>query len=540
MEFFLRGFHKIANRPPKRQPRQQPSPGTSSAGSPEAAGAAEEPGGASLAERTGWLRAQLAHCSDVVYRTFTAGTNTPCLLVYIEGSVDRNDLQQSVLKVILGNSFVQGAEQLAGNLFDRKMIPADRQKTLLTMTDALQDILEGSAVLLLDQEPRMMSFGLSSYIKRQIDEPNSETVIRGPREAFVESIQDNLSMLRKRLRTHNFKCVEQIIGTKTRTRVITVYMEDVCSPALVDEVARRLADIEIDSVLGSSYLEEFIEDNPYSPFPQLQYTERPDVVAAALLEGRIAIIVEGTPIAIIAPTTLFMMMQSAEDYYQRFWAGSWIRWIRYVFLFVSLLLPSFYIAVTTFHPETIPERMLITIASSREVVPFSAFVEALIMEVFFEALREAATRIPKSVGQAVSIIGALIIGTAAVQAGIASAAMVIIVSLTGIASFIIPHYDLGLSFRLLRFPIMILAGGFGLVGIACAMILIYIHLTELKSFGIPYLSPVVPMVPKDMKDIFVRAPWWTMITRPKFTSSRNLHRQKPNGRKWANPAEEGD
>ncbi|MFE4569478.1 spore germination protein [Paenibacillus chitinolyticus] len=539
MAFFLRGFTKIANRPPKR-PRQQPSPGSSNAGSPEAAGPAEEPCDASLAERTGWLKTQLAHCSDVVYHTFTAGTNTPCLLVYIQGSVDRNDLQQSVLKVILGDSFVQGAEHLAGNLFDRKMIPADRQKTLLTMTDALQDILEGSAVLLLDQEPRMMSFGLSSYVKRQIDEPNSETVIRGPREAFVESIQDNLSMLRKRLRTHNFKCVEQIIGTKTRTRVITVYMEDVCSPALVDEVARRLADIEIDSVLGSSYLEEFIEDNPYSPFPQLQYTERPDVVAAALLEGRITIIVEGTPIAIIAPTTLFMMMQSAEDYYQRFWAGSWIRWIRYVFLFVSLLLPSFYIAITTFHPETIPERMLITIASSREVVPFSAFVEALIMEVFFEALREAATRIPKSVGQAVSIIGALIIGTAAVQAGIASAAMVIIVSLTGIASFIIPHYDLGLSFRLLRFPIMILAGGFGLVGIACAMILIYIHLTELKSFGIPYLSPVVPMVPKDMKDIFVRAPWWTMITRPKFTSSRNLNRQKPNGRKWENPAEEGD
>ncbi|MEC0246811.1 spore germination protein [Paenibacillus chitinolyticus] len=540
MAFFLRGFPKLANRPPKRQPRQQPSPDTSDSGSPEPAGAAEEPAGASLAERTGWLKTLLAHCSDVVYHTFTAGKNTPCLLVYIEGSVDRNDLQQSVLKVILDDRFVQGEENLAGNLFDRKMLPADRQKTLLTMTDALQDILEGSAVLLLDGESRMMSFGLSSYIKRQVDEPNSETVIRGPREAFVESIQDNLSMLRKRLRTHSFKCAEQIIGTKTRTRVITAYLEDVCSPALVKEVVRRLADIEIDSVMGSSYLEEFIEDNPYSPFPQLQYTERPDVVAAALLEGRIAIIVEGTPIVVMAPTTLFMMMQSAEDYYQRFWAGSWIRWIRYVFLFVSLLLPSFYIAVTTFHPETIPERMLITIASSREVVPFSAFVEALIMEVFFEALREAATRIPKSVGQAVSIIGALIIGTAAVQAGIASAAMVIIVSLTGIASFIIPHYDLGLSFRLLRFPIMILAGGFGLVGIACAMILIYIHLTELKSFGIPYLSPVVPMVPKDMKDIFVRAPWWTMITRPKFTSSRNLDRQKPNGRKWANPAEEGD
>ncbi|MFS0839138.1 spore germination protein [Paenibacillus sp. 1P03SA] len=533
MAFFLRGISKIANRPPKRpsQPSSKESKGT---------GTPAEPESYSLEERTGWLKARLAHCSDVVYHTFTAGKNTPCLLVYIEGSVDRNDLQQSVLREILSGGFVQDEETLAGNLFERRMLPADRQKTLLKLKDALQDILEGSAVLLLDLEPRMMSFGLSSYIKRQIDEPNSETVIRGPREAFVENIQDNLSMLRKRLRTPDFKCTEQIIGTKTRTRVITAYMEDVCNPSLVDEAARRLAGIDIDAVMGSSYLEEFIEDNPYSPFPQLQYTERPDVVASALLEGRIAIIVEGTPIVIMAPTTLFMMMQSAEDYYQRFWAGSWIRWIRYMFLFVSLLLPSFYIAVTTFHPETIPERMLITIASSREVVPFSAFVEALIMEVFFEALREAATRIPKSVGQAVSIIGALIIGTAAVQAGIASAAMVIIVSLTGIASFIIPHYDLGLSFRLLRFPIMILAGGFGLVGIACAMILIYIHLTELRSFGIPYLSPVVPMVPKDLKDVFVRAPWWTMITRPKFTSSRNLHRQKPDGRKWANSAEEGD
>ncbi|MNJ56408.1 Spore germination protein A1 [compost metagenome] len=246
---------------------------------------------------------------------------------------------------------------------------------------------------------------------------------------------------------------------------------------------------------------------------------------------------DGSPSAIIAPVTLAMLMQTAEDYYQRYIAATWIRWIRYLFLIVSLLLPSLYIAITTFHPEMIPYKLLMTIAAAREIVPFPAFVEAFIMELAFEALREASIRIPKSIGQAVSIIGALIIGTAAVQAGIVSAAMVIIVSLTGIASFIIPHFDLGLSIRLLRFPIMALASILGLFGITCGLIILYIHLLNLKSFGIPYLSPFTPLVKADLNDTIFRAPWWAMQNRP-ILSTHNEKRQKNNARGWEKQKEE--
>ncbi|GJM68872.1 hypothetical protein HMSSN036_10880 [Paenibacillus macerans] len=309
------------------------------------------------------------------------------------------------------------------------------------------------------------------------------------------------------------------------------YVEGLCKPELIKEVQRRLSYLKMDGVLSSSYVEECIEDNPYSPFPQLQYTERPDVVSAALLEGRIAILVNGSPMVLMAPVTFPMLLQSAEDYYQRYVAATWIRWIRYFFVLVSLLLPSLYIAITTFHPEMIPAQLLIAVASSREIVPFPALLEAFAMELAFEALREASIRIPKSIGQAVSIIGALIIGTAAVQAGIASAAMVIIVSLTGIASFIIPHFDLGLSFRLLRFPIMILASLFGLYGIACGMILIYIHLVNLRSFGIPYMSSIAPLVTEDLADTLLRVPWWKMYKRPVQIADLEI-RQKNNSRGW--------
>lgn len=305
------------------------------------------------------------------------------------------------------------------------------------------------------------------------------------------------------------------------------------------QLITELGNIEIDGVLGSSYVEEFLDHSRFSPFPQVQYTERPDVVSAALLEGRVAIIVDGTPMVLLAPVTLWMLLQSAEDYYQRYIAGTWIRWIRYLFVFISLLLPSVYVAITTFHPEMIPPKLLMTIAASREIVPFPALIEAFIMEISFEALREAAVRIPKSIGQAVSIIGALIIGTAAVQAGIVSAAMVIIVSFTGIASFIIPHFDLGLSIRLLRFPIMIFAGLFGLFGIICGLLLIYIHLINLRSFGMPYLAPMTPLIIGDLKDTYVRAPWWYLRKRPS-TAGKNKIRQGSKKIQETEREEDGD
>ncbi|WP_246079130.1 spore germination protein [Paenibacillus piri] len=490
-------------------------------------------------ERLQWFKQKLLQCSDTVIHTFIAGPQIKCTLIYLKGMVDRKVIQQDVLKTIINFDSSLSAEAFSNLIFDQLHVPVDNVKVLHSIDKALAGILGGNALLLVDGDERMLEIAVTAFEKRSIEEAPNESVIRGPREAFIENLDVNLSLMRRRLQTESFKSEVMKIGTETQTKVVVAYLQGICKQELVDEIKKRLSSIEFDGVLDTGYLEEFIEDNPYSPFPQIQYTERPDVAVASLLEGRVAVIVDGSPNAILAPVTFFMFMQAAEDYYQRYVAASWIRWIRYVFLFASLLLPSLYIAITTVHPEVIPERLLRTIAASREIVPFPALVEAFIMEIFFEALREAAVRIPKSVGQAVSIIGALIIGTAAVQAGIVSAVMVIIVSLTGISSFIIPHFDLGLSFRLLRFPMMILAGTFGLFGIVCGLILFYLHLIELSSFGVPYLSPIAPMRFSDLKDILVRAPWWRMRTRPGLSGS-NRQRQPVYSRKWAKPPEEGD
>lgn len=484
-----------------------------------------------LSPRLEWLKQEFKDSSDIIYREFTISSGQRCALIYVRGMISQETVQQFIVRSLQRESAQLKEKDIYQFLFEDEALSVSQASITDDLNQAVQAVLNAGALLLIDGDARMMTFSISSYPTRGIDEAPNESVIRGSREAFIEDLEKNLTMLRRRIKSKHFKTPAITKGRETRTSAVLAYVEDVCKPELLKEMKRRLSYIDMDSVLGSTYLEETIEDNPYSPFPQIQYTERPDVVSAALLEGRIAILVDGSPIVLLAPVTLPMLLQSAEDYYQRYIAANWIRWIRYFFVFASLTLPSIYIAVTTFHPEMIPSQLLITIAASREIVPFPALWEAFAMELAFEALREASIRIPKSIGQAVSIIGALIIGTAAVQAGIVSAAMVIIVSLTGIASFIIPHFDLGLAFRLLRFPIMILASMFGLYGVTCGLILIYIHLVNMRSFGVPYLSPIAPLVTEDLGDTLLRAPWWKMHKRP-VQLTNNKVRQSDDPRAW--------
>ncbi|SET15328.1 spore germination protein [Paenibacillus sp. NFR01] len=478
-----------------------------------------------------WLQTQLATRTDVVVHSFDAGPGVRCTLVFLAGMVSKETVEKQVLIPLVGMDGVGSPEEFIKEILVYKRLPVVQQSVCSSLQEVLRGILAGEAVLFIAGEPRMLTIKAAQYEKRVVQEAPNEAVVRGPREAFIEDLQTNLTLVRRKLKTSALKIEMMSIGKLSQTDVAIVYVEGICDPKLVSEMKRRLSAIDLDIILGSSYLEELIEDNPYSPFPQLQYTERPDVISAAAVEGRVGLIVDGTPIALLAPVNVTMLMQASEDYYQRYISASWIRLIRYTFAFISLLLPSVYVAITTFHPDMIPENLLITVASSREVVPFPALVEAFIMELSFEALREATVRIPKAIGQSVSVIGALIIGTAAVQAGIVSAAMVIIVSMTGIASFIIPHFDLGLAFRFLRFPIMILAGMFGMFGIACGIIIIYLHLTELHSFGYPYMAPFAPLSTASLKDTVIRAPWWKMKLRPPFAKG-NRTRQGANPRRW--------
>jgi hypothetical protein len=468
------------------------------------------------------LRSVYEGCSDVVFRSFFIGGKTKAFLIYIEGLCNIEEMDTSVLSPLMderATNFDTLTELL------EKHVPVAKEKEFNTFPDCIKYLSKGNPVLLLENESKGFAFGLAKWEKRSVEEPTAESVIRGPREGFTESLGVNTSLLRRRIRSPKLKLTSMSIGRFTETEIIIAFVEGIVDQTLVKEVTERLQRIDIDGILESGYIEEMIEDNPFSPFPQILSTERPDVVVSNLLEGRVAILVDGTPFALVAPTTLYSLLQSSEDYYQRFLIGTMIRWLRFIFVVISLLLPSLYVAVSTFHHEMVPTPLLLSMASSREQVPFPALVEALIMEITFEALREAGIRLPKQVGAAVSIVGALVIGQAAVQAGIVSAPMVMVVAITGIASFTIPRYTAGIALRMLRFPVILLAGSLGLMGVMLGVIFILIHLCTLRSFGVPYLTPMAPMKPREMKDVLIRAPWWMMNTRPHLTGHFNQYRQ---------------
>ncbi|WP_138756121.1 spore germination protein [Paenibacillus sinopodophylli] len=462
------------------------------------------------------LKAEFHNNADVTFHPFQINHQTDALLVYLSTLCDTEQLDHLVLAPLL-NRYPDNLPVHVSRL--RNVIPLSKTQDILSLHQAVTAINIGLPLLLIDGSDTAVSYGLQKYEQRSIEEPSAESTVRGPRDGFTESISVNISLIRKRLKNHKLKLLNMEIGTVTKTNIGLVYLDGIMDPAILEEAKRRLASIETDSILESSYVEEWISDEPLSPFPQLLSTERPDVVCANLLEGRFAVIVDGTPFVLIAPINLFSMLQSPEDYYQHIWMSTFVRWLRYVFFLLSLLLPSFYIAITTYHQEMIPTVLLLSIAKAREEIPFPALVEALIMEIAFEALREAGIRLPKQVGAAVSIVGALIIGQAATSAGIVSAPMVIVVATTGIASFMIPRYSAGIASRLLRFPIMLLAGVLGLIGLMLGMIVLVIHLCALRSFGIPYLSPLSPSSSKLLTDVLSRAPAWK-TNRNKVGSTR--------------------
>lgn len=466
-----------------------------------------------------------ADCSDVIFHHFSIGNQMEGILVYIEGMTYVEEVDQQVLVPLL--KYEDPVQDLS-NI--RKQLPVTSIKTLTMIDEIVFEISGGNPVLLVEGQSEALALGLSKWEKRAIEEPTAESVLRGPREGFIESLRDNTMLIRRRIRNPNLKIRSMNLGTYTVTSIAVSYIEGVAAPSLVKEVLSRLERIDIDGIVGSNYIEEMIQDNPYSPFPQLLSTERPDVATSYLLEGYVVIIVDGSPNVLIAPTTLLSLLQSPEDYYERFFVGTAIRWLRYMFFAISLLGPSIYIAVITFHQEMIPTSLLLTMARSREQIPFPALVEALLMETMFEALREAGARLPKQIGTAVSIVGALVIGQAAISAGIVSAPMVMVVAITGVASFMVPRFVAGIVVRMLRFPMMFIAGFLGFLGLILGVIVILTHLLRLRSFGTPYLSPLAPLEPNELKDVLWRAPRWKMITRPHLTGQRNTYRQ-PYGQK---------
>jgi len=388
----------------------------------------------------------------------------------------------------------------------------------------LKELLLGKTIILVDGYDRFISIDIFSTEGRSVEEPTTQNVIRGPKEGFVEKIDVNISLVRKRLKTKSIRVENLTLGSETETKILLMYIDKIAKKDIVDEIRRRLNRIKIDAILDSGNIEELIKDDRYSIFPELLNSEKPDSVAANLLEGRVAIFVDGSPYVLTAPALFVEFLQVSEDYYHNFIISTFIRILRYVAFFLTLFVPALYISVIKFHMEMIPTPLLINIASQREGIPFPPFIEAVLMEGVFEILREAGIRMPKIIGPAISIVGALVLGQAAVDAGIVSAFMVIVVSITAIASFAIPNYSFSNAIRIIRFAMMVLAGVYGLYGIYMGSIALILHLCKLKSIGVPYMLPIAPKMKYATKDTIIRYPLWFNKARPAGISVSNIPR----------------
>ncbi|ARU63743.1 spore germination protein [Tumebacillus avium] len=458
--------------------------------------------------------------------------NVKALCYYTDGLVDAKLLDETVIRPLLqARTFYHDAdEMLSGSQMMQELMTGLIIDTSIALLDTyelgIEGVLSGDTLVFLEGGDRALLLATRGWESRSVDEPQTEPVVRGPRDGFTENIRTNTALLRRRIRDPQLRVEGMKIGTKSRTDVNIAYIKGTVKEGLVEEVKARLSRISIDAILDSGVIEEFVEDAPLSPFSTTQSTERPDKVAAALFEGRIAIFVDNSPFAVIVPVYFWQFLQASDDYYSRYWVGSFFRLVRFSAIFISLTLPSLYVMLVSFHHEMIPTALALSIAAGRESVPFPALVEAFLMEGAFELMREAGLRMPRPVGQAVSIVGALVIGQAAVQAGLVSPAMVIVVATTGISSFAIPNYAASFSVRLLRFPLLIAAGTMGLLGFAGTLAMIVVHSLSLRSFGEPYMSPATPFRPEDQKDIIIRVPWWRMNKRPQLAQG-DLQRMAP-------------
>jgi len=473
----------------------------------------------------------LGHNVDFVKKDFVLGLEEPikAAICYMDGLINSEILGSDIMRPLLeANAREKSGQKLLKLLTQGGLIAKAEIQKGENFQTIVSHVLVGEVVLFIDGFARAFIISCKGYNGRGIPEPIQENAIRGPREAFVELLSVNISLIRKRLVTPNLVVENYQIGRISATNVSVLYLKGLVSEDLVAEVRQRLNRIDIDAVLESGYLEHFLKDSPYSPFPLVIATERPDKVAADLLEGRVAILTDNTPFALVVPGQFFSLIQSSEDYYTEFYFATFVRWIRLFSFFLALTLPSLYIAVTNFHQEMIPTTLFISIAANRQGVPFPAVIEALIMEILFEALREASIRLPTTLAQTISIVGALVIGQAAVQANIVSPAMIIVVATTGIATFTIPQYNLGQSVRLLRFPLMLASAFLGLFGLMTGLLAILLHLCSLRSFGVPYLSPLSPFNWQSFKDTLIVAPHWTRRNRPTEMVQRNVNRMSKN------------
>lgn len=474
-------------------------------------------------------------CADIVFRKFTLNCEPPinAIAVFADSMIDEKIGSEAILKAIMQEttslpSNVQITKSNAIQILSDRLLTVMSTKDTSDFLELVDFVLKGGVAIIIDGSPRALICSVGSPEGRAIEEPITEPVVRGPRDGFVEDYHTNLSLIRRRIKSSRLKVELIEVGAISKTTVALCYIKGIAQDSLIEEVKTRISRIKIDAVHGSGTIEEMITDQPFSLFPLVQYSERPDKIAGSLMEGRVAILVDNTPMTLIVPTTFISLLQSSEDYYNEFIFASFIRIIRFMALNMALMLPAVTVAIMTFHQEIIPDKLMGIIIITRKELPFPIYVEVLLMEMFFEILREAGVRLPRTIGQSVSIVGGLVIGQATVNAGFVGFEPVIVVALTAVASFAIPNYAAGTAIRILRFGLIILAAFLGGVGVMLGLMFILFYLCGLRSFGVPYLSPIAPLSPGDLKDTFIRAPWWAMLTRPRLTGAKEPARMDTN------------
>ncbi len=464
----------------------------------------------SLSENLSIMMNEFKDCDDIKNRTMKLGkqAEVEACIFYVEVAINNITIEESVIGKLIGKLMDMPKEEQYKFLNDNALGITD-VKELYTVEEVIMGVMIGDGVIFIDGYDKAIKIKSKGYPMMGVGKSDLEKVIRGSREGFADALKCNTALIRKRVRSNKFKVKEKIIGSTTNTTVAIAYVEGVARQSVIDEITKRIDNLDIDGLTDTGIIEQLTEENKYSPFPQFQTTERPDKAAMAVMDGRVIVFVDNTPVALMLPTSYNNFFQTVDDYYNRHQVVTFIRLVRYFASFLAMALPALYLAVVNYHPEILPTPLVYSLAAARENVPFPALIEVLILEFSFELLSEAGVRIPGPMGSTVGIVGGLIIGQAAVTANIVSPIIVIIVAMTALASFAIPNEELSSAYKLLKYFLIACAYFFGFFGIIAGLIVILRHLASLKSFGFPYLLPMVSDEindNEDKKDFIFRAP----------------------------------
>ncbi len=470
---------------------------------------------------------------DIVIREFKIGRKIKAFIVYIEGMVDTNTLNLAIFPHLMSKEVFDGLEEecLVDYLVESVLTVNNLRKTN-KYSDVVMQVLNGLTSLFVEGCDQCILIETRGFEKRNIEQPITETVVKGSQEGFTENLRTNVTQVRRIVKNENLVTEMLQVGSTNHSNCAVMYLDGVANAKVIKEVEKRLKSINKDFILGDGMIEQFIEDNPYMLFPQVLSTERPDRCASFLMEGQVVIIAEGTPFALAVPVSFFGLFHTSEDSAVRWPGSNFLRLIRLFGLFCATFLPGLYVALTLYHVEMVPTELLLSIARAKELVPFPTLLEVLMMEVSFELIREGGIRVPSVIGQTLGIVGALILGQAAVTAGLISPLLVIVVSITALGSFAIPNYTLALAIRIERF-LFIAAGAFlGFYGISLMLVLLAFYACSMKSFGVPYFVPIAPKT-KVNHDVVFRNPITVQKNRPDAIQSPNRRRQGDNVKKWA-------